>query len=124
MCAVSVGSRRLGAAMKQCVIVLVLAGCTTVRIESALDPAAIRVERHLGVLAVDVPGARPSYVADITSVGFSNGPFGWTVGYARQAWAALGEECRLVLWVINSEQIEAARELANGNPGLCAIRAP
>ncbi|ATE62190.1 hypothetical protein CCZ27_21405 [Thauera sinica] len=104
--------------------VLVLAGCTTVRIESALDPAAVRVERHWGVLAVDVPGAMQSYVADITSVGFSHGPFGWTAGYARHGWAALGNECRLVVWVAAREHLEAVRALANANAGLCAVPAP
>lgn len=103
---------------------LALVGCTTVRIESALDPAAVRVVRHWGVVVVEVPGAMPSYVADVSAVGLARNPFGWTLGYARQGWAALGEDCRLVVWVATREHLEAARELADTHAGVCTVAVP
>lgn len=103
---------------------LALVGCTTVRIESALDPAAVRVVRHWGVVGVELPDTTPSYVADISSIGFARNPFGWTVGYAKQGWAALGDDCRLVVWVASREHLEAARELADTHAGLCTVAAP
>lgn len=45
-CAASAGWGRFRAAITVSGAMLVLFGCTTVRIESALDPVAVRVERH------------------------------------------------------------------------------
>lgn len=124
MCAASAGWSRCRAAITVSGTMLVLFACTTVRIESALDPAAVRVDRHWGVVAVHMPGAMPSYVAEVSSLGFSQTPFGWTAGYARQGWAALGSECRLVVWVATPEHLEAARALADAQAGLCTVSAP
>lgn len=124
MCAASAWWSRFRAKITLSGTMLVLFACTTVRIESALDPAAVRVERRWGVVGVHMPGAMPSYVAEVSSLGFSQSPFGWTVGYARQGWAALGDDCRLVVWVASREHLEAARELAAAHAGVCAVAAP
>ena len=115
-----VGSRCLCAVLGVSGAILPLVGCTTVRIESTVDPAVVRMERHWGVLAVDLPDAASSYVAEVRSFGFSRSPFGWTAGYARQNWAALDDECRVVVWVLTREDLEAVRQLASNSAGLCA----
>ncbi|MFU2487746.1 hypothetical protein [Thauera sp. WH-1] len=119
-----VRTSRFRAALVVMGAVLALAACTTVRIESTLDPNAVRMERHWGVLAVELPDATSSYVAELRSFGLSRSPFGWTAGYARQSWAALDDECRVVVWVLTREELDAARQLASDSAGLCVASAP
>lgn len=96
---------------------LVLSGCATVRIESGID--AVRVERYWGVLALRVGEPTGSHVAEVTSLGFAHTAFGWSAGYSHQAWAAMGEECRLVVWVTALEHLDAARKLMRSEAGVC-----
>ncbi|WP_159693629.1 hypothetical protein [Cognatazoarcus halotolerans] len=105
-----------------CPLLLSLGACTTIRIQTADD--TVRIERHWGVLAVEFiePGA--SHVAEVSALGLLQSPFGWSAGYSHQSWAALGPECRLVLWVTAPEHIETARRLADSSPGVCAISPP
>lgn len=118
------GSSRLHTALWVGSAIVALVGCTTIRIESTVDPASVRMERHWGVLAVDLGGARSPYVADVSSFGLLRSPFGWTAGYARQNWAALDDECRVVVWVFTRDDLEAVRQLASNNAGLCTASAP
>lgn len=99
------------------VLISLLCGCATVRVESMGQD--VRVERQWGVLAVTVGESNASHVAEMTSLGFARGPFGWSAGYTHQSWAALGPECRLVIWVSAAEHLAAARQLANGERGVC-----
>ncbi|MCB1899584.1 MAG: hypothetical protein KDH16_09850 [Rhodocyclaceae bacterium] len=102
-----------------CPLLLSLGACTTIRIQTADD--TVRIERHWGVLAVEFiePGA--SHIAEVSALGLLQSPFGWSAGYSHQSWAALGPECRLVLWVSTPQDFEAARRLAESSPGTCAI---
>jgi hypothetical protein len=96
-----------------------LCGCATIRVESAAQ--MVRVERYWGVLAVSVDEPSKSHVAEVTSLGLARSPFGWSVGYSHQSWAALQSDCRLVIWVSAPEHLSAARELADPKTGVCVI---
>ncbi len=100
---------------------LALAACASVRIESG--PDQVRVEQRWGVLAISVDSPANAYVAKVESLGLLNTPFGWSAGFSRQSWAALGPECRLVIWVSQPEHLETARRLADPKAGIC-IAAP
>lgn len=96
---------------------LFLSGCTMIRIEAADD--AVRIERHWGVLSLEIVEPKAIQVAEVTALGIIQSPFGWSAGYSHQTWASLGPECRLVIWVSSPEHIEMARELANSPAGAC-----
>lgn len=100
---------------------LALVACASVRIESG--PDQVRVEQRWGVLAITVDDPAKSYVAKVESLGLLSTPFGWSAGFSRQSWAALGPECRLVIWVSQPEHLETARRLADPKAGIC-IAAP
>jgi len=100
---------------------LALAACASVHIESG--PDQVRVEQRWGVLAITVADPANAYVARVESLGLLSTPFGWSAGFARQSWAALGPECRLVIWVSQPEHLETARRLADPKAGIC-IAAP
>jgi len=105
-----------------CPLLVLLGACTTVSIQTADDK--VRIERHWGVLAVEFVEPEASHVAEVSALGLLQSPFGWSAGYSHQSWAALGPECRLVLWVTAPEHIETARRLADSSPGVCAISPP
>lgn len=98
-------------------IVASLMACTTVRIEST--DRQVRVEHHWGVLAVTVEQPQTSLVAEITGIGLIQSPWGWSAGYTNQSWAALGPECRLVIWINSPDQMDAAARLADPKAGIC-----
>lgn len=104
------------------VVALVIAGCASVRIESA--SGQVRVEQHWGVLGVVVEGAATSHVAEIRSLGLAATPMGWSAGFTRQSWAALGPECRLVIWVSEAEHLAAIRRLIAASANICVISTP
>lgn len=107
--------------MRHCLLPFVLAsfvaGCASVRIESA--SGQVRVERRWGVLGVVVDGPAASHVAEVTSLGVVSTPMGWNAGFTRQSWAVLGPECRLVIWVSDAEHLETARHLEASTTGVC-----
>jgi hypothetical protein len=95
-----------------------LTGCMTVRIEST--DGQVTVVRHAGLLLVTLPRARASVVGSVSGVGLASTPMGLSVGYMRQRWAAIGPECRAVLWLESgiSESLQrTARDLA----GVCVV---
>lgn len=102
----------LSASLAVWAAVLALAGCMNVRIESPGQP--VRVVRHVGVLRVEVPAAQQAVVGSLTGVGIAGTPLGWTGGYARLRWAALGTECRAVVFLEPGAQLDlqARRALA------------
>lgn len=96
-----------------------LSGCATVRIET--NNELVRIERHWGVLTLEIVEPKKIQVVEVIAFGMIRSPFGWSAGYSHQTWAALGPECRLVLWVSDPEQIEIAKQLAFSTNRTCAI---
>jgi hypothetical protein len=101
---------------------LLLSGCMTVRIEAR--DTEVKVVRHVGLLIVDTLRSNKSVVGDIRGVGIVSTPLGWTAGYTRQRWAAIGPQCRAVLWVDGSAPLdEASRRMLIDVAGLCLVDA-
>lgn len=96
-----------------------LPGCTTVRIESAAHE--VHIERHWGVLAVSLSEPEASHVAEVTGLGLVRSPWGWSAGYTHQTWAALGPQCRLVIWASTPDHLETAARLADPKAGICVV---
>lgn len=93
----------------------------TVHIESAGVP--VQVVRYVGLLKVEVAAADSAVVGDLSGVGIVGTPMGWSAGYTRQRWAALGPECRAVLWTTDATQADAAvRGMLRTAAGACEVR--
>ena len=104
-----------------CMWACLIAGCTTINIQSA--DGQVSVQRHFGVLYVDIAGKDSGNTAQLVSFGASTTPLGFALGYSRQSWVQLPRgDCRLVLWVEDPDQLAAATRLANLTPTLCVGR--
>lgn len=77
-------------------LVPMLGGCMSVYIIDAAG--AVRVERGLGLLRVDAGDPKRTVIGSIDGIGLLADPLGWSVGYTRQRWALLGDDCRAVVW--------------------------
>ena len=98
-------------------VVAALPGCMTVRIES---PAAeVRVLRHVGLLRIELPPHDKALVGALSGFGLAGTPLGWSAGYTRQRWAAMGPQCRAVLWVEQGEVDPATRAALSAVAGVC-----
>lgn len=114
---IGAAARSVGRPVLVLTTVLLSCGCATLRIEPAGQD--VRVERYWGVLAVDVGPSGGSHAAELTALGVARSPLGWSAGFTHQRWAALGPECRLVIWASTPEHLRVARELANSATGVC-----
>lgn len=101
----------------QCIAVLAI-GCTTISVES--DGKKIEVIRHVGVAYVVLP-PRADTVTEIRSLGFSGTSISSGFGFIHQRIAALHGDCRLVIWIDDIAQLEAAIAIATSNPQICVI---
>ena len=97
-----------------------LAGCMTVQIEAS--DGQVTVLRHMGLLQIEVPQSDRAVVGALQGVGLVSTPMGWTAGYTRQRWAAIGPQCRVVLWVNESATIdEETRHRLSSLAGVCLV---
>lgn len=94
-----------------------VAGCASVRIESR--SGEVLIEQRWGVLGLVLGGSATDYVAEVSGLGVASTPFGWSAGLMRQSWAALGPDCRIVIWADGPEHIATIRSLTDGKPGIC-----
>lgn len=97
-----------------------LQGCTILRIESSSD--RITVSREFGALYVSVADAGRAHTATLTSLGITNTPMGFSLGYSRQTWVQMPDDaCRLVLWVDDPELLPQVKHLMAQIPQACVI---
>jgi hypothetical protein len=94
-----------------------LSACMTVQIESR--DAEVRVVRHFGLLQIDLQSPDKALVGAISGVGVAATPFGWSAGFTRQRWAAMGPQCRAVLWVERGAVDATTREALSAVAGVC-----
>lgn len=86
-----------------------LTGCMTVQIES--DDSQIKILHHIGFLRIELPQPDKAIVGALYGVGIVATPMGWSAGYTRQRWAAIGPQCRAVLWVNGNVDASVRRDL-------------
>lgn len=87
-----------------CAVCNLLVGCMTVRIDAS--GGQVRVIQHVGMLQIEVQPSEAALLGDLHGVGFVASPLGWTVGYTQQRWAAIGPQCRAILWVDGSSAVD------------------
>ena len=95
-------------------------GCTTVSISES--DGHVRVERAFGFVTIVPEVETEPLVMKINALGFMSSPLGISMGYAAQSLAMLPSECRVVLWVDESIDIELLRTHLVGLQGVCALQ--
>lgn len=95
-----------------------LAGCMTLHIDSG--DADLRIVRHIGVLHVEVQAPERAVVGSLSGLGLAATPLGWSAGYTRQRWAAMGPQCRAVVWMDGTPDSTTREELRHV-AGLCLL---
>lgn len=96
-----------------------LPGCTTVHITG--PDGELRVERHFGLVSIELAPDTHAVVAEVDSLGYQSGPLGVSLGWGRGTYAALPADCTLVVWLERPEQAENLRQLLGDPKGLCVI---
>lgn len=91
--------------------------CTTVRITEG--SGAVRVERHFGLVHIELAPSGEALLAEVSSLGYQAGPMGTSMGFAHTSLAALPKACRLVVWLEHPAQIDALRKQLADSDGLC-----
>lgn len=100
-------------------IVAILTGCATV---SITDPSGTtRVERHFGLISIELGPTTTAVVAEAKSFGYLGGPMGISLGVGQSRIAALPKDCRLVLWLEHPDQVENLKQLFGDRKDLCVI---
>ena len=95
------------------------AGCTSISISQG--DGITRIDRSLGFARVEItPGTR-AVSARIDALGLSDTPVGIGVGISRQEFAALGEDCRVVIWVESAEAADALAPRLRDLNNLCIV---
>lgn len=94
-----------------------LSACTTVTVEER--GGTTRVSRHAGFLSVEVAPSSQGMAVSATGLGLVRTPAGVVLGYNNMRLLALGEDCRLVLWVENKEQLRLLEELLGDLENIC-----
>lgn len=93
----------------------------TVRIEAR--DGEVKVLQHLGFLRIEPQSSRKEVVGELRGFGVVSTPMGLAAGYTRQRWAAIGPECRVVLWLGDRPLDDASLRALVDVAGLCLVDA-
>lgn len=78
-----------------------LGACAQITVFTDHQPP--RTELRFGVLAVDLSGSNKNTIIQSTGLGWVSTPTGATLGYAKTRIVRLGDQCRIVVSVDDSE---------------------
>jgi len=97
---------------------LAMSGCASVHIDGG--DGDVRVERQLGMLSVQLAPRHRSLLAQTTALGVVRAWDGMTLGYYDASLVALApDDCRVVVWVERTEQVDEVNRLLAGRPDVC-----
>ena len=99
--------------------ILILGGCSTIKITDC--HGAISYEREFGFVSLNAHSSVEAIVADVSSFGYMDTPMGISIGYSKQSIAFLPENCKIVLWVKNHEQLLELQELVGDIESVCPV---
>jgi hypothetical protein len=98
---------------------LVLIGCTTISIVD--QGGKVSVSRNWGTIKVELNPGTQTALAEITGLGYLSGPLGTTLGFSKSSFVALGENCQLILWIKDAEQVQQLKNTLANPENLCII---
>lgn len=99
-----------------------LSGCMSLHLQAGDEQ--VTVVRHVGVLHVELAEPRRAVVGQLSGLGLSVTPLGLVIGHARQRFAAIGPQCRAVLWIDDASTLDdALRRQVEQVAGVCLMEA-
>lgn len=81
----------------------------------------MKISRSFGVIKVDLNPNTNITLAEISGLGYLTSPLGTTVGFTKSNFAALGENCRLILWVKDDNQVLKLKNILGNLENLCVV---
>ncbi|WP_089725461.1 hypothetical protein [Candidatus Thiosymbion oneisti] len=100
-------------------LALILGGCTTIKITDR--GGVVTIAREFGFASVQLHPETDALVAEISSLGYLATPIGQSFGYTKQFAAFLPENCKVILWVEDPEQVSAIKTLLGDIESVCPI---
>ncbi len=98
---------------------LLFGGCTNITILD--ENGTVSVHREFGFVTLNASPDTDAIVAEMTSLGYMASPIGVSVGYGSHSVALLPENCRVVLWVKNEQDLAEFKSLVDDIPSICPI---
>lgn len=96
-----------------------LIGCTTI---SVVDQGGkVSVSRSFGAVKIELDPGEKTTLAEITGIGYLSGPLGTTFGFSKSSFAAFGENCKLILWVNDTKQVQQLKNMLINPNNLCIV---
>lgn len=101
-------------------MLVALAGCAEVSVHQA--DGTVTVERHFGVVAVQVEPGERSQLIETTGFGVIGSDRQVVLGYHAGQWAMLGsDDCRVVFWIEDEGQLREAQALLADRDDYCTL---
>ena len=99
-----------------------LSGCMSLRLEAGEND--VKIIRHIGLLHVELASPERAVIGQLSGLGVSMTPLGLVIGHARERFAAIGPQCRAVLWIDDASALDdAARRQIQQLAGVCLVEA-
>ena len=96
-----------------------IVGCTQIEIHT--PDAEPQVEQRFGFVNINLMEARQSYVLHASGFGFARLPTATALGFHVQDLVVLGDDCRVVIWPDNPEQIDLIAKLIGDLGKVCVV---
>lgn len=88
---------------------------------STVKDGSTRVERGVGFVSIYLDADSEPTIGELRSLGFAHTPLGTSLGYTSQQIVALPNDCHVVFWVENEEQLQQIGELLAKVDNVCPI---
>lgn len=99
-----------------------LTACTSITIVDR--DGATKISRSFGFASIELSPQTDAVVAEATSFGYHGSPLGFSLGFNKTAIAATARDCRLIVWLRNSDDVAQQDKLLGTTPGLCVVDIP
>jgi hypothetical protein len=94
-------------------------GCTIVEIRGS--EGGVRIERHLGLAAIDLSPDHGPILAQLRSFGLASSSFGVQAGWASQSFSVLPASCHVVVWLKDAEALRELRDQLDAIHPVCVV---
>jgi hypothetical protein len=99
------------------IVLLCLGGCTVIRITG--ESGDVEVRNRFGIAEIHLDPKTKPILTEAHCLGYMSGLLGHSLGFTKWNIAAFDGDCRMILWVENSEQLEVLKELVGDLEHVC-----
>lgn len=96
-----------------------IGGCAQIEIRT--PDAEPQIEQRFGFVNIDLAKARQSYVLRASGFGFARLPTVAVLGFHVQDLVVLGDDCRVVIWPDDQEQINVIEKQIRHLGNVCVV---